>query len=209
MKFDKHFWFPDNDEHFICHIGEHGQYQYKQRRKAIGWCAQKRTVIDVGAHIGLWARQFCEEFDNVILFEPNQDVIPCLRKNLEQHDNWSLHEVAVGNSIGFVRLEIAKESNTGSVMAHIDTSGIPLIRLDDVVDNDDVDLIKIDVEGFELRVLEGAEQTLLRCRPVIVFEEKRGNLARAKMEGKGCREFLESLGFTFRKKVVSECIYSM
>lgn len=64
-----------------------------------------------------------------------------------------------------------------------------------------IDLLKIDVEGYEIHVLKGAEETLLRCKPVVIFEEK-NDIYEPRM-------FIESLGFIFQEKVGSECIYSM
>jgi FkbM family methyltransferase len=51
---------------------------------------------------------------------------------------------------------------------------VPMVTLDSVVGEGRVDFIKIDVEGAELQVLEGAERTLARCRPTMIFEHGRG-----------------------------------
>ena len=60
-------------------------------------------------------------------------------------------------------------------------------RLDDY-NFTDVDFIKIDVEHFELQVCKGAENTLKRCMPTVMFENKRN-------EASDCKHFLESLGY--------------
>jgi len=57
----------------------------------------------------------------------------------------------------------------------------------------DVDLIKIDVEGLEASVVKGAEKTLLRCRPVMVVEQK-GEDARMGLKRDGALGYLQGLG---------------
>lgn len=47
---------------------------------------------------------------------------------------------------------------------------VPLRRMDDLVDSDAVDVVRIDVEGAELSVLRGGERLIARCRPAILFE---------------------------------------
>ena len=70
-------------------------------------------------------------------------------------------------------------------------------RLDDYQINE-VDFIKIDVERFELQVCKGAQQTIKKYMPTIMFENKRN-------EADNCKEFLESLGY-HTKKFKSETV---
>jgi hypothetical protein len=69
---------------------------------------------------------------------------------------------------------IITEGNTGHT--HIDpatlgTGETQVYRLDDL-DLDEVDYIKMDCEGYEYRILQGAEATIKRCRPIVVVEQK-------------------------------------
>jgi hypothetical protein len=69
----------------------------------------------------------------------------------------------------------------------------PRIRIDDL-DLDHLDFLKVDVEGYELFVLKGAEQTLLRHKPVVILEENiRGPLEHG-IENGECGIYLASLG---------------
>jgi hypothetical protein len=61
---------------------------------------------------------------------------------------------------------MSAERSSGSV-------AVPCRRLDDVVGLESIGLIKVDVEGFELLALQGAEATLDRCRPVLYVENDR------------------------------------
>ena len=64
-------------------------------------------------------------------------------------------------------------------------------RLDDY-NFQDVDFIKIDVEWYELKVCQGAEQTIKKYMPTIMFENKRN-------EADNCKEYLESIGYNTKK----------
>ena len=65
-----------------------------------------------------------------------------------------------------------------SAEERVKTIRVAVRRLDDVIDKDEhIDLIKIDVEGGEVRVLRGAQRTLTRSRPVVIFESGGGDYA--------------------------------
>jgi FkbM family methyltransferase len=97
----------------------------------------------------------------------------------------TLYEVAVGAEEGTVSIECAADE-TGS--AHVAQKGggdlrrghgdlvtysdIPMIRVDDLTFQTKIDFCKIDVEGYELNVVKGAEQTFKQHKPWIVVEQK-------------------------------------
>jgi hypothetical protein len=78
-------------------------------------------------------------------------------------------------------------------------------RLDDFA-FDEVDFIKVDVEGFELQVLEGARETLARCRPIVIVEQK-DFAGRYGGERYGAAELLQSLGAVVLAQVVQDLIF--
>jgi FkbM family methyltransferase len=113
-------------------------------------------------------------FDNVIAFEPDAENYECLTRNLEMHAHgpWSARRCALADARGTVSLEQHDPGNSGALRVAREGGDVPMARLDDLLDLDeDVGLIKVDVEGFEPHVLLGAEETIRRCRPVIVFEQ--------------------------------------
>ena len=57
--------------------------------------------------------------------------------------------------------------------ARASTAMVPCVRVDDVVNVEHVGLLKVDVEGFERKVLEGAAATIQRCRPLLYVENDR------------------------------------
>lgn len=167
--------------------------------------AQRRGLaIDVGAHVGLWARWLVREFKHVACFEPIEEYGDILQANLVvgKRPNWSLYRYALGMNNGTVAMQTYPD-NTG--MAHIMQDGsvgtgslATMFPLDDFADefaSSSPDLIKIDVEGYELEVCRGAKRILTDHRPVVVIEQ-RGNAALRfqKADNEEALKYLERLG---------------
>jgi FkbM family methyltransferase len=132
-------------------------------------CRPGMTFIDVGAHIGSVMAEVrgCK----IIAFEAMPEKAEALRRKFPTA---TVHACAVGESHGDVTFFVDRaQSGYSSLSAHrSDTEKIivPLRTLDSLVSGDDVDVVKIDVEGAELGVLRGALELVRRCRPVILFE---------------------------------------
>ena len=171
------WYFPNIETHFpqmlAKNISKGGPTEYQQpvRLRSLQHVKNKRTALDIGANVGLWSRDLVKYFDQVIAFEPVAMFRECLEKNVTA-SNISVESVALGDSEGQVRM-IITEGNTGHT--HVDpasTNGdTRIIRLDSL-NLQNVDYIKIDCEGFEYRVLQCAKETIQRCRPVVVIEQK-------------------------------------
>jgi FkbM family methyltransferase len=147
-----------------------GVYQNTQLQRSLEFVTCWDLAIDVGAHVGTWSKVLVQKFSRVVAFEPMAPLRACLEKNVVS-DRLQVVPMALGNRHGAVSFSY-DESHTGAT--HIDLAKpgiIPLGKLDDF-DLDNVGFIKLDCEGFEQDVLEGAMQTLERCKPIIVVEEK-------------------------------------
>ena len=179
MKQSHGFWFPDYDDHFPRMLEKSlrkdgvTRYQYRARDAAVAVCDQKRICIDIGANVGLWACDLVKSFDHVIAFEPVTEFIECFKKNV-QGSNYTMHQMALGRSESFIEMNIV-QGNTGHT--HIDQSSIgrgtiPLKTLDSF-NLTNVDMIKIDVEGFEGEILAGAMKTIEQNKPVLVIEQQK------------------------------------
>ena len=172
------WWFPDSDQHFRMMLdkqvrrGLPPEYQAPVRRRSIELAPRRGVALDVGANVGLWARDLCASFQRVMAFEPVPEFIHCLRRNVTAA-NLEIQAVALGAETTTVNM-IITENNTGHT--HVDIASLghgqtPMIRLDDL-DLRGVDYIKIDCEGYENQILQGARETIQRERPVIVIEDK-------------------------------------
>jgi hypothetical protein len=84
---------------------------------------------------------------------------------------------------------------------------IPLERLD-TFKLEDVDFIKLDCEGYELFALRGAEETLKRCRPCVIVEQKPGRGQRFGLAERGAVDYLQRLGAKLRKEMSGDFILS-
>lgn len=161
---------PDHETellHATAVLKETG-YQINQRRWSLEGLTSHRTALDIGAHVGLWARDLCGQFLRVIAFEPHPEHRQCLAMNVKA-PNLEIVAAAVGERDGRCSLEIypGRSGHT-----HIkEGTDVPLTSIDTYAP-EQVDYIKIDVEGFEYEVLLGAKETIMRDHPRIVIEQK-------------------------------------
>lgn len=140
-----------------------------------------RCCVDVGANIGNHCLYFSRRFDKVLAFEPNPLAVDLLHWNLRANDirNVTVHAVGLAEQASAATMSVV-DRNLGA--SHLDTrpaagSGggnrvqVDLVRGDDLLLAEEVvDLVKVDVEGFELGVLRGLHRTLERHRPIVLAE---------------------------------------
>lgn len=136
-------------------------------------------TIDVGANCGLYTRELARLSKNVHAFEPSRQMADVLRQTSAA--NVEVHEVALSDREGQAELLIP-QGEQGAVhgLASLEPQvaqaaqscvalNVPMARLDAVV-HDDVAFVKVDVEGHELNVLNGAVDLIERCRPIFLVE---------------------------------------
>ena len=143
---------------------------------APGW-----TVLDVGAHVGYYSLLCAKGVGpggSVYAFEPCAATFAKLRRNLELNPGLNVRPeaIAVADHLEYMCMAEGDNSNTGSsymIDKESGVSGVPVTTLDEFVQKlriARVDLIKADVEGYEMKVLGGAEKTLARFRPRLMIE---------------------------------------
>jgi FkbM family methyltransferase len=170
--------FPDIESHFPQMLkksvdrGGPAEYQWLVRKRSIELCLNRGRALDIGANVGLWSRDLVNHFDHVIAFEPVEIFRQCLQKNVTAN-NLEIKDVALGDQETQASM-IITPGNTGH--SHLDptsfgSGNIKVVRLDSL-ELVDVDYIKIDCEGYEYRILQGAQKTIQTCRPIIVVEQK-------------------------------------
>ena len=188
---DKRIWIPD-DEDWINWSGDYEQAQFNDVMPHI---SKWDVALDVGAHVGIWSTRLAQKFKRVIAFEPVPKHIECWKQNMSkfisEHSEWgnisTLETVALGHENGTAIMKVPNTTNTGMAsLVHEskqwtgdrwvqpEWENFPKIEVKtrtlDSYEFDQVDFIKIDVEWFELRVLQGAENTIRKHKPIMYIE---------------------------------------
>jgi FkbM family methyltransferase len=169
--------FASEEDHIAAVIRQTGTFYEAEMlsdvrsRVFYGECA-----LDVGAHVGNHALYFSHVLGlRTIAFEPNPVSFERLEANIEANGlagRCEARNVAVGSLHGRARASQPSERNSGMATVEADAAGaVEVVTLDEEVEGEPrIDLIKIDVEGWELDVLRGAARTLARHRPLLYVE---------------------------------------
>jgi FkbM family methyltransferase len=163
---------------------------------------QGDTVLDVGASVGGFTISVTPKVgaDGVVVaIEPDPNNLICLKKNTSKLNNVQIVGKYVSNHRGKERLYVARK-NEEKLMIPSDNEYVEIQTdtLDCIVSDleiERVDFIKMDVEGAELEVLEGAEKTLEIARKVVVaaYHIRNGKKTWPKVQ-----QFLKVRGFKIR-----------
>lgn len=154
----------------------------------------KRVVVQAGGNCGFYPKQYADLFDTVYTFEPEWLNFYCLNLNVPE-SNVIKNQACLGNAHQLVNLAI-KPKNRGKNFVK-GPGNYPTYKIDDL--NLDVcDLIHLDIEGYEYYALQGAEETIKRCKPVIVIEmwDKLDNRFEENINEK-TNALLTSLGYSY------------
>lgn len=140
------------------------------------------VAVEAGANIGthtVMLSQAVGDSGKVYAFEPQRHSFQLLCTNLviNQRLNVHAHQWAIGDtdgSIDFPVIAPVNDDNFGAVSLHFasqarQVESIPIQRID-TLNLPRLDFLKADVEGYEVQVLQGAMQTIERCRPIIHLE---------------------------------------
>lgn len=146
-----------------------------------------KTVLDVGANIGTQSIYFCKDLEcgKVLAFEPDPRTFSVLKRNFILNDLTSTAEafcLAASDSIGTARfkrsvfnrgassleMDHAKDQSDEFIEVKTESLDAFLSKLDVLPDT--LGLIWIDVEGHELQVLSGLEETLKSNAAPLIFE---------------------------------------
>jgi FkbM family methyltransferase len=171
-------------------------YQKDQLDIALSFCKNFRHAIDIGANYGIMSYNMSLKFDKVSSFEIVPEVNDCLKLNISNFNlkNVDIYDCGLGNKDELVSLNFDPK-NTFST--HIDSSGSVCnarVKTLDSFNFEDVDFIKIDAEGFEPFIIDGAIDTILKYKPVILYERK-GHEQRYGLDKSRVLEILKPYGY--------------
>lgn len=188
-------------------IRKEGCYEPVTADAVHGQLTDETVFYDVGAHIGqysLLASRCCRE---VHAFEAVPATFAYLSRNVQQNSltNVTVNNIAVSDTCGTIQIHEASLDNLGSssmiapeqISGHVYT--VPSISLDEYVKtHSEPDVIKVDVEGAELLVLEGASSLIHRKHPVLVIEVNEETLGRFGHTPVDLLDALQSFGYDLR-----------
>lgn len=157
-------------------------------------------VLDIGACLGSHSAsysKFVGPTGFVHSFEPHDIAYKCLEHNMKAYNNVATYNLALGSKEGTgstVRLP-----NLGASRNILDVDGtVSIWTLDKVCRYfDKVDFIKLDVEGSEPEVLDGAKETINRFRPIMLIEVNKAQLEVRGMQRSEIYNRLNDLKYTY------------
>lgn len=168
--------FPDADVFMMNELQADGSYQGSHLAAALTHVTDWSVACDAGAHVGTWSKTLSGRFEKVIAVEPSPDTYEALVVNLVTFGcaNVDARNIALGAQSGLAEMRLdgpnVERQNTGGRFV---TSGgsIPVETIDSW-HLPSLGLLKLDVEGSEVAALRGAVETLRRCRPIVIYEDK-------------------------------------
>lgn len=200
-------------------ILETGEWEPRSIQAVADHLSANGTFMDVGAHIGyysLWAATIVGPRGHVISIEPNPQTLPKLKGNIEASNARmvSVWPVACADKESTLQFYAAPGSNTGESSFSKENASqegaapmaysVQARPLDAIVKEaklERVDVIKIDVEGAEFEVLQGASKTLDTFRPVLIIELVPAQLKAMGSSVDQVSQFLASHGYTQDRRV--------
>ena len=205
MKIEKvnGFWVPSNDVHIEDWKKDKHFTQNKCLEKLIAYCKDKNIkfnhILDIGAWVGTWTMAMNRFCGRVVAFEPDPLHYQCLVKNCPA--DVETHQLAVGNERKMIALS---EDNFTQARRVIGDGSIPMVTIDSLR-LEDVDLIKIDVEGYEMEVLKGAVQTLKNVEYIMI--ELNNNTKKYGSSNLEIEKYLRKLGYKVMIKVWPDVVW--
>jgi len=185
--------FASGEDHIAQVIRQTGTfYEAEMLADARSRLFYPACVVDVGAHVGNHTIYFAHVLGvRTLAYEPNPVSFRHLEANVSSNGLMQLcrlRNVAVGAGTNKARAEPSSAENSGMATVELDPEGaVEVVSLDDALESEPrIDLIKIDVEGWELDVLRGGAHILARHRPLLYveimeeeFDAVRGHLSAA------------------------------
>lgn len=197
MTNENNFWVLYGNHTGPTYLEDAGDGQQAQRDAALDYVKQWRVCLDIGSNIGQWTRPLAKRFQSVVCFEPNPNFRECFNRNIKQANvilwPYGLSDTEHSASQRF-NSTVLKQEDGDIDCRTLDSFGLT-----------NVDFVKIDVDGFEVPLLNGSRQTLADNNPIINIEMKRDKRNNVVHE---CERILEDLGYKFIKRTKSDEVWS-
>jgi FkbM family methyltransferase len=199
-------WVIPGDTHLSVWIREHRRLDFDTHflEEICAFIKPGDTVVDVGAFVGdhslAYANMTSGAPGRVLAFEPNPLTFTCLERNLANYLHVECYNAGLSDVAA--KAHVSSDPNWGGVYlqeGRTDSVEDTTTKTLDSFKLKQCALIKIDAEGYEVKVLRGARETIKRCKPVLVIEVNKGALERQGTNEAELREMLDSLGYEIFK----------
>jgi FkbM family methyltransferase len=162
-------------------LGLYGEFAESENRLMMRYVKPGDILVDVGANLGTTVLPLAKAVGtsgHVLAFEPQPLMAQCLQTTLSMNECFNVQVIsgALADQTGWARIMaagIARGGNYGDIALGTKGLRVPVWRLDEF-ELAACELVKIDVEGSEWLVIQGAREQLLRHRPVLYVEAKPG-----------------------------------
>lgn len=191
------FYYLANDKYIGQRIALE-KYEPYETQLILRQTKKGNTVIDVGANIGYYTVLLADKVGKtgkVYAFEPDKVNFEILKKNIEANNlkNVEIINAAVGSKAGKLKLHKSKD-NLGDHKLYGDdkeTEEVKIIKLDNFI-KEPIDLMKIDTQGWEPEVIEGAKKIISKNKPIMFLEYSPASYKIAKLDGQKMMDFLKA-----------------
>lgn len=201
---------PDTDAGqwwWLKHVGASPEDDFIEEISSLLDERPRGTAVDVGANFGCWTLPLSSHADKVFALEPQRGCRSLLLSSVNA--NGIRNVAVVGDAASdengmaeIANLDMNRSSNFGGVRLNLELADenaemVPVrtIRLDDLLASEPVSFMKIDVEGYEFKVITGARQTIMRCRPILFVE-----MDHIATDQTALRELIEGMGYVTDKR---------
>lgn len=177
----------------------------------IDLCKNKNRVVQAGGNLGIFPYHLSRYFDEVITFEPIKKNYTCLLENIKSKNNIIVHRLALGDKSGCARIQLEKPGNCGAIRLEYTEviSDIQVVQLDSY-NLSNLDLLWLDIEGFEVKALMGAYNNIHYFKPVIVIENN-GLIHEFPSDKEGSQDFRDWMkkvfNYKFYKRMMRDDIF--
>lgn len=182
------------DEYVGRSVRNYGEYNPDETEKVLELAREAGSgrCLDIGANIGCISQALISFGEQVIAFEPQPEVAKVLIKNCQDTERasgisgyFTVVSSALGSRAGYAnmpKIDYSSKANIGgcgirSMGAWERKIEVPMCTLDSMFNSGTgrIKFIKMDVEGFELEVLKGGRELILRDKPIMYIEDDRAD----------------------------------
>ena len=183
------------DEYVGASLRYYGEYNPDETEMVLSLAQPDKLCLDIGANCGVIAQALEFSGFEVQCFEPQPEVAKVCAENVRG----MVHACGLGDvemMAPMPKLDYSAKNNIGgmglNMRSVLGTITVPVKTLDSF-NFQNVGFIKMDVEGFELQVLQGGRETILREKPIMYIEDDRMEKSYA------LRKYIQELGYTIEQ----------